>query len=56
MRFIVENRKNILFILVIICFCTACGYNVDNDVVDNKEEIINYIDTFLKIVSRCKYE
>ena len=22
----------------------------------NKEEIINYIDTFLKIVSRCKYE
>ncbi len=46
MRFIVENRKNILFILVIICFCTACGYNVDNDVVDNKEEIINEIMTY----------
>lgn len=46
MKFIVENKKNILFILVILCLCTACSYKKDNEVVDNKYDIINEIMTY----------
>ena len=46
MRFIVENKKNILLLLVILFMCVSCGYN-DNDsdlvlpVIPSKEEIIS---------------
>ena len=46
MRFIVGNKKYIWSVLVILFFCTACGYKKEDNNLDvtaspNKEEIIN---------------
>ena len=47
MRFIVENRKNILFVLVILFMCCSCSYNeisnFDVEVVNNKVQVINEV-------------
>lgn len=48
MKFIVENRKNILLIFIILFICISCGYkekknNSNNDLIDDKDEIINEV-------------